>query len=166
MLRREVNKRTAEIKSINSALVERNEYIKNENIYKEQILNSGYNGIVTIDCKGSIQFVNSYARSFVMDEEIPGKCYSDTLLKHFFNDSILEQLLKDKSKIKSGEVLIDGRYFEYVLCALYSEENIEKAIRALKEFGEDNKSSSDNSGDSWGSSGEDLNSAEGSDDEW
>ena len=48
MLRKKVSERTAEISKINQRLIEQSEYIRQENLYKENILNSSYNGIVTI----------------------------------------------------------------------------------------------------------------------
>lgn len=69
------------------------------------------------------------------------------------------------SKPHIRELVITGADPSSIDKETYSEENIDKAIRALKEFGEDNKPSGDSGEGSWGTS-ENLNTGNDGDDEW
>lgn len=78
-------------------MIEKNEYIRKENLYKENILNSSYNGIVTIDEKGMIGFANSYAHECFADSPLVGRQFRLTPLAEFLTDDLFTPLFRSVS---------------------------------------------------------------------
>lgn len=102
MLRKKVSERTAEISKINQRLIEQSEYIRQENLYKENILNSSYNGIVTIAKSGIIEFANSYAKNSFL-EQLVGKDFRETPLRElltdeFFNKAFMGRMFSNSER--------------------------------------------------------------------
>lgn len=120
ILRKEVNNRTKQIQQINHQLMDRNEYIKRENIHKEKVLNSGYSGIVTLDCHGCIQFINSYAEKYLGCNQI-GLHYSQTFVQDFFSGIQGSSVLQE-GKERGSEKTIRGRLMEYTITTLAGNE--------------------------------------------
>lgn len=115
ILRREVHRRTAEIAAINHELLERNEYIKKENLYKEKVLNSGYSGIVTLDGQGCIQYINDYADKYLGCREAIGRPYSTTAIGGFFPAGLTGVAGDGKT---TDERTILGFRMEYIITRL------------------------------------------------
>ncbi|PAB59605.1 transporter substrate-binding domain-containing protein [Anaeromicrobium sediminis] len=99
ILKREVMKKTEELVKLNNSLLESNKKIEKEYILRQQIFNSVYHGIVTINKDGIINFVNLKA------EEIIGE--NSTLNKNI-NDT---NIMKIISKIELENVLVLGRTY-------------------------------------------------------
>lgn len=114
-LRQEVHRRTTEIAAINRELLERNEYIKKENLYKEKVLNSGYNGIVTLDGQGYLQYVNDYADKYLACRDAIGRHYTATAVGEFFPVGHGEP--GDQGQIADERIIL-GYLMEYTITRL------------------------------------------------
>lgn len=131
VLRREVAKRTEQIAEINRALVEKNEYIRQENLYKENILNSSYSGIVTVDRTGRIGFANNYAKEYFPANHLVGAHFSQTPLAQFFADSF-ETTLQERQAV-CGEKEIGGTHLEFTISVLRQKEEIGGALLTFRD---------------------------------
>lgn len=133
-LRNEVAKRTREIAGINKTLVEKNEYIKRENIYKEKILNSGYSGIITLNPKGNIQFINDYAVEYMGLGHVIGVHYSTTPVIEFFPAEDIQSFFQEKDNIVRGEKNIKGYSIKYTACLLVQAELMEEIVISFQDI--------------------------------
>lgn len=122
VLRNEVAKRTSEIKGINEVLLEKNEYIRRENLHKEKILNSGYSGIITLNPAGVIEFVNEYAIQYMNFAQGIGLHYSHTSIADFFPQEDMERIFRGNESIIRGEKNTRDYSMEYTLCLLLEKE--------------------------------------------
>ncbi|MCL5039653.1 MAG: transporter substrate-binding domain-containing protein [Firmicutes bacterium] len=107
LLRQEVKRRTRELEFLNQRLREQAGEIEESNRLKEQILNSVYIGIVTLDRHGVILSANARARQLV-GSELVGQHYRATTLLAFLGE---EDLL---ATLQSGQEFI-GREKEVAL---------------------------------------------------
>lgn len=112
LLKREVSKRTQEIRRVNIELMEKNRFIRNVNRYQASVLNSGYGGILTSDDAGYIQFANQYACKHLDIQAVSAKHNLSEL--HDCN-WIIHALRKGTM---TGEVLLHHRWMEYAICRL------------------------------------------------
>lgn len=133
MLRHEVAKRTREIAGINKALLEKNEYIKRENLHKEKILNSGYSGIITLNKGGVIQFINDYAAQYMGVSNAIGLHFSSTPLAELFPSKDITTIFNEKENIERGEKNIRGYSIEYTICLLSQEEIMEGIVISFRD---------------------------------
>lgn len=86
MLKDEVKKHTCKLEEANENLKEKNEHIKEEKDFREWILNSIFNGIITINDEGEITFINDMALKILNLEpkEIMHKYIYNTVIKDIF----------------------------------------------------------------------------------
>jgi len=113
LLRQEVKRRTRELELLNQRLLVQAGEIEESNRLKEQILNSVYIGIVTLDRNGVILSANARARQLV-GSELVGRHYRETRLLAFLGE---EDLL---ATLRAGQEFI-GREKEVVLTQEHSE---------------------------------------------
>lgn len=130
ILRREVYRRTAEIGQINRELMDRNEYIKRENLYKEKVLNSGYNGIVTLDDQGYIQFINDYAERYLGCADAVGCHYSGTPVSEFFPGGLEASAKRGKTTDERG---VCDYLMEYTTIRLAAAGQFEGLVLAFRD---------------------------------
>ncbi len=133
VLRKEVAKRTREIQGINEVLLEKNEYIRRENLHKGRILNSGYSGIITINQEGIIQFINDYALQYTGFDNASGLHYADTPIIDFFPQDDLNKIFSKNENIIRGEKNTNGYSIKYTLCLLSQEERIEGIVISFRD---------------------------------
>lgn len=133
VLRNEVAKRTSEIQGINEVLLEKNEYIRRENLLKEKILNSGYSGIITLDREGVIQFINDYAVQYIGLDNAIGLHYSGTTIVDFFPQDDIQTIFRENESIIRGEKKIRGYSIKYTLCLLSQEEMMEGIVISFQD---------------------------------
>lgn len=107
LLRQEVKRRTRELELLNQRLLVQAGEIEESNRLKEQILNSVYIGIVTLDRNGIILSANARARQLV-GSELVGRHYRETTLLAFLGE---EDLL---ATLQTGQEFI-GREKEVAL---------------------------------------------------
>ncbi len=129
-LRQEVHRRTAEIAAINRELLERNEYIKKENLYKEKVLNSGYNGIVTLDGQGYVQYVNDYADKYLACRGAIGRHYTATAIGEFFPAGLSN--LAGQGQIADERVIL-GYLMEYTITRLTASGHLEVLVLEFRD---------------------------------
>ncbi len=129
-LRQEVHRRTAEIAAINRELLERNEYIKKENLYKEKVLNSGYNGIVTLDGQGYVQYVNDYADKYLACRDAISRHYTATAIGEFFPAGLSD--LTGQGKIADERVIL-GYLMEYTITRLTASGHLEVLVLEFRD---------------------------------
>ncbi|WP_315122229.1 transporter substrate-binding domain-containing protein [uncultured Clostridium sp.] len=105
MLKDEVKKHTYKLEEVNKNLKKKNEHIKEEKDFREWILNSILNGIITINNEGKITFINNIALKILdlQPEEVMDKYIYDTVIKEIFpqegkgNESgVKEYYIEDK----------------------------------------------------------------------
>ena len=133
ILRRKVAERTAEIADINRMLIEKNEYIRKENMYKENILNSSYNGIVTVDQKGIIGFANSYAQECFADSPLIGKQFRHTPLAEFLTDDLFTAAFQER-QVSGGECKINNRYWAIMVRVFRQEDEVESILLSFRDI--------------------------------
>lgn len=96
LLKREIRKRTRELAEANKQLIENNEKIRKEYLYKKQVLDSIYSGLLTLEQDGLINFCNTNARKFLQEincEEIVGKNIYETSMDKLINFKHVEGAL-------------------------------------------------------------------------
>lgn len=134
MLKNEVAKRTREIAGINKALMEKNEYIKRENLHKEKILNSGYSGIITLNQDGIIQFINDYAVQYMGVSNAIGLHYSSTPIVELFPQDDIKSIFRETENMIRGEKNIRGYSVEYTICLLSQDEIMEGIVISFRDI--------------------------------
>lgn len=110
ILRKKVEERTAEITAINRTLIEQSEYIRKENLYKESILNSSYNGIVTINKAGIIDFANSHAQECFPEAKLEGCPLTATPLSEMLSAQMFAAAFQ-KRQVAGSECRCRDRYW-------------------------------------------------------
>ncbi|MBU5485429.1 transporter substrate-binding domain-containing protein [Clostridium sp. MSJ-11] len=87
MLKDEVKKHTYKLEEANESLKKKNEHIKEEKDFREWILNSIFNGIITINDEGKITFINDMALKILNLEpkEIMHEYIYNTVIKEIFS---------------------------------------------------------------------------------
>lgn len=115
ILKREVRKRTQEIQNVNNELLEKNEYIKQSDKYKEKMLNSDYSGLITINKDGKIQFANAYAQKYLSVQEQP-------IIDQNYQETNLRDLLKDQNL---ADIKVAKNTFEFSLGKICIEYNVD-----------------------------------------
>ena len=133
ILRQKVAERTAEIADINRMLIEKNEYIRKENMYKENILNSSYNGIVTIDQKGIIGFANSYAQDCFPQHPLVGKLFRSTPLAEFLTDDGFAAAFQERQGF-SDERKISNRYWIVIVRVFRQADEVDGILLSFRDI--------------------------------
>ena len=133
ILRQKVAERTAEIADINRMLIEKNEYIRKENMYKENILNSSYNGIVTIDQKGIIGFANSYAQDCFPQHPLVGKPFRSTPLAEFLTDDSFAAAFQERQGSR-GERKISNRYWIVIVRVFRQADEVDGILLSFRDI--------------------------------
>ena len=133
ILRRKVAERTAEIAEINRMLIEKNEYIRKENMYKENILNSSYNGIVTVDQKGIIGFANSYAQECFSEIPLLGEQFRRTPLAEFLTDDVFAAAFQER-QVSSGERKINNRYWAVMVRVFRQDNEVDSILLSFRDI--------------------------------
>ena len=99
VLKREVSKRTAELKRINVELERQRCAILEKDAFKEQILDSVGNGIVTLDYEGRITSLNATAGAFLASDKtasqdsLLGEKWDNTLLSSMVDKAVLSDCI-------------------------------------------------------------------------
>ncbi|WP_125152790.1 transporter substrate-binding domain-containing protein [Clostridium rectalis] len=93
ILKEEVEKQTQRIEKVNKDLILKNKVIKGEKDFREQILNNIFNGVITINGRGVITFINTVASDILNlnVEGIIGKNFYETNIASIFNLDVLEK---------------------------------------------------------------------------
>lgn len=117
-LKKEVDRQTYKINEANRILIKKNDRIKQERDFREEILNNIFSGVVTINRYGIITFTNKLAESIlnVKSSSLLNKNYEDTLIKKIFLPDGLHQ------KTGKKEFITDDRkkYLNYKISLLSS----------------------------------------------
>ena len=133
ILRRKVTERTAEIADINRMLIEKNEYIRKENMYKENILNSSYNGIVTIDPQGIIGFANSYAQECFPGHPLRDKQFRHTPLAEFLTDDVFAAAFQER-QVSNGECEINNKYWAVMVRVFRQDNEVDSILLSFRDI--------------------------------
>lgn len=133
ILRQKVAKRTEEIGNINRMLIEKNEYIRKESLYKENILNSSYNGIVTINQNGVIGFANSYAKECFPYTPLVGEQFRRTPLTAFLTDDLFAAAFQEQH-VPSVERMINNRYWAIMVRVFRQEEEVDSILLSFRDI--------------------------------
>ncbi|SHE34939.1 polar amino acid transport system substrate-binding protein [Seinonella peptonophila] len=78
MLQREVERRTQEIATINRKLEEKMGLLEDNLLFQQQLLDSAYSCLITLDRSGAISMFNHRAQSMLLGENIVGTPYIHT----------------------------------------------------------------------------------------
>lgn len=142
LLKKEVRKRTVELAEANNLLRENNVRIEKADRFKEQILDTVFHGVITLEKNGIINFSNSEARELLAhfgEGEIVGCPASRSHLDKFIDYPILVQALQEGSSCidKEKTVVIEGeeKIFSYSIYPLkYGGEELNGAIVTFRDI--------------------------------
>ncbi len=110
ILKKEVEMRTSDLTIANEELKENQQFIKESNRYKEQIINGIGSGIITFDKDGIITTLNTTCENIlnINNVNFVGKKYDAVMLKSFIDIDNLEQCLRYEASFDYKET----RYFK------------------------------------------------------
>lgn len=123
-LKKEVDKRTSELRMLNKELIESREVIKESDTFKQQIIDSISIGLITFDSHKTITAINKKAQDIFRfkKEEVIGNNFNDLELYNFFRLSDIEQCINEEKKIVVDEISYikdeEPRYFNYLISPL------------------------------------------------
>ena len=138
ILHKEVKKKTNELEVFNKSLIFKNNEIQQEKDFREQILNNIFNGIITLDNKNKIIFINKVAKEILgLNNDLCGKYFEDTNLKNIFNiDNELSEVIEKKLEAKNNH--INDIYIKYMVKFINEKEsNVKEKIISFRDITEE-----------------------------
>lgn len=138
ILHKEVQKKTKELEIFNKSLISKNSQIQEEKDFREQILNNIFNGIITLNEKNKIIFINKAAKEILkLDKDLCGEYLEGTYLQHVFNiDNEFTETVERKLAIKDNR--INNIYIKYRVKFINEKENnIKEKIISFRDITEE-----------------------------
>ena len=147
LLKKEIKKRTWELEETNNKLIETNEKIIKEDIYKKQILNSLFSAMITLEQDGTVGFCNTNAKKLLQlvgSEEIEGKSIYETSLDKFIDFQHVRDVLGNEISFINSESELETPYGErifryYVNRLIDTKEELGGVIISIKDITEEKK---------------------------
>lgn len=145
VLKTEVKKRTAELDEANKQLLEKNQRIEKDDKLKEQILESVFHGIITLEEEGVIHFANTQAKFWLEhlgEGEIIGKQAKETPVRKIIDSAHLGQVFMSGNSLLNQEKLIvlndEKKVFGYSIYPLkYHHNELSGAIISFRDITRD-----------------------------
>ena len=138
ILHKEVKRKTEELEVFNKSLIFKNNQIQQEKDFREQILNNIFNGIITLNNKNKIIFINKAAKKILrFNNNLCGEYLEDTNLKNIFNiDDEFTEVIEKKLDVNNDA--INDIYIKYMVKFINEKENdVKEKIISFRDITEE-----------------------------